>query len=62
MPAHQGFEQLAIVLERDGKYREAMLLCSMAMDDGWFGDWANRIERCQKKSNSWPDIDDSSPA
>jgi tetratricopeptide (TPR) repeat protein len=46
IPAHIGYTQLAIVLEKQKKYAEAIELCQQAKLQGWCGDWDKRIERC----------------
>lgn len=51
MPGHTGFKQLAIILEKQKKYDEAIKLCLKAKKQGWGGDWDKRIERCSKKLN-----------
>jgi len=49
LPGHKGYEQLAIILEKQKNYKEAIELCSQAEKQGWAGDWQKRIERCEKK-------------
>jgi tetratricopeptide (TPR) repeat protein len=49
LPSHTGYEQLAIILEREGRYREAIDLCEQAAKQGWAGSWRQRIERCEKR-------------
>ena len=49
MPGHIGYEQLAIVKEKETKYQEAINLCSKALNEGWNGEWQHRINRCEKK-------------
>ncbi len=49
LPSHKGYEQLAIVLEKQGDLQEAITLCQQAESEGWCGDWSHRIERCKKK-------------
>lgn len=51
LPSHTGFEQLAIILEKQKEYAKAIALCERAAEQGWAGDWPGRIERCQKKVN-----------
>ena len=48
LPTHRGYEQLAIILEKRGDYREVIDLCAQAQAQGWSGTWARRIERCKK--------------
>lgn len=52
LPSHTGYEQLAIILEKQKKYKEAINLIKQAQSEGWNGDWDKRIERCQKKASS----------
>lgn len=49
LTGHPGFEQLAIIRERQGQYHEAIQLCQQALAQGWAGDWEWRIRRCQSK-------------
>jgi len=49
LPLHTGYEQLAIILEKQKKFSEAIELCNEADKRGWAGDWQKRIERCNKK-------------
>ena len=49
LPAHTGFTQLAIIREKQKDYDEAIRLSKEAMSQGWFGDWENRIARCEKR-------------
>lgn len=49
LPAHVGYKQLAIVLEKEDKYPEVIRLMNQAISQGWNGDWEKRIERCEKK-------------
>jgi hypothetical protein len=49
LPAHRGYEQLAIILEKEGRFQDAIALSRQAESQGWAGDWARRIERCDKK-------------
>lgn len=49
LPTHVGFHQLAIVLEKQKKYQDAINLVEKAKSQGWSGDWDKRIERCAKK-------------
>lgn len=55
LPAHAGYKQLAIILDKQGKYEEAIDLVKQAKSQGWNGDWDKRIERLEvkkaKKSN-----------
>lgn len=49
LPAHVGFEQLAIIREKEKNFDEAIKISKEAMRRGWNGDWENRIFRCNKK-------------
>jgi len=49
LPSHKGYEQLAIILEKQKEYNETINLCESAMSQGWAGQWEKRIERCNKK-------------
>ena len=49
LPLHKGYEQLAIILEKQEKFDEVIKLCKEAMTQGWNGSWEKRIERCEKK-------------
>jgi len=49
LPGHKGFQQLAIILEKQGQFAEAIDLCRMADAQGWAGDWEGRVARCEKK-------------
>ena len=51
LPAHRGFEQLAIVRERDRDFEGAIGLSEEALRQGWAGDWEKRIARCQRRRN-----------
>jgi len=51
LPSHLGFEQLAIIEEKQGNYEETIKLSKEALKQGWRGDWEKRIERCMKKIN-----------
>ena len=49
LPAPHGFQQLAIIQEREKNYTEAIRLCREAMAQGWGGDWEKRIVRCENR-------------
>ena len=51
LPAHSGFQQLAIILERNKDYEGAIRLSQEALRQGWAGDWEKRIARCKQRSN-----------
>lgn len=48
LPAHTGYEQLSIILDKQGKRHEAIELCKKAEQEGWSGSWEKRIERYSK--------------
>jgi len=49
LPRHRGYEQLAIILEKEKKYNEAMRLCYEAKEATWNSDWNKRIATLQSK-------------
>lgn len=49
LPRHMGYQQLAIILEKEKNYKEAIDLCLEASNSGWNSDWNKRIERLNKK-------------
>ena len=49
LPSHRGFEQLAIIREKQRDFEAAIELASAAQEQGWSGDWAKRIARCEKR-------------
>jgi hypothetical protein len=50
LPANIGYQQLAIIREKQGDFESAINISQKACDEGWAGDWKNRIERCKKKA------------
>ena len=51
VPTHNGFEQLAIIREKEGNYAAAIRLSQAALKQGWRGvDWEGRIRRCKRKA------------
>jgi len=52
LPAHKGYHQLAIVLEKQKRYSDVISLCEKAKSQGWAGDWDKRIERCNKRAKT----------
>ena len=50
LPSHTGYEQLAIILEKQKNFENAIKLCEQAARQGWAGDWDKRIDRCKKKA------------
>jgi tetratricopeptide (TPR) repeat protein len=51
LPSHIGYQQLAIILEKQKEFDEAIELCRKAKKQRWSGDWDKRIERCKKNKN-----------
>jgi tetratricopeptide (TPR) repeat protein len=49
LPGHKGYEQLAIIYEKQGRFQDAIAVSEQAANQHWGGDWAKRIERCGKK-------------
>jgi len=49
LPSHKGYNQLAIILEKEKKYKEAIKICNEANEIGWNSDWNKRIIRLNKK-------------
>lgn len=49
LPRPVGYEQLAIIREKEKNYLEAIKLSKQAKEQGWDSDWDKRIERCEKK-------------
>ena len=49
LPSHKGYNQFAIILEKEKKYSEAINLYIEANDLGWTSDWDKRITRLKKK-------------
>ena len=51
LPVHSGYTRLVFMLEKQGRLTEAMCLCREARDQGWAGDWQNRIGRYQRQQS-----------
>lgn len=49
LPAHRGYEQLAIIREKQKDYADAIKICDKALKQGWNGNWQDRIERNIKR-------------
>lgn len=49
LPAHAGYSQLRIILEKQGKFDEAIEVCEQAKKQGWADDWDKMIETLNKK-------------
>jgi hypothetical protein len=50
LPAHIGYQQLAIIREKQGDFESAINISRKACGEGWAGDWKDRVERCKKKA------------
>ena len=46
LPRHVGYERLAVILEKNKEYDEAIRVCEEARRSGWNGDWERRAQRC----------------
>lgn len=49
LPSHRGYEQLAIIREKQGRLDDAIKLARNAKKAGWAGDWDKRIQRLEGK-------------
>lgn len=49
IPSHGGFNQMAIILEKEKRYIDAIQLCITAKNTGWPGDWDKRIIKLEAK-------------
>lgn len=49
LPRHIGFEQLAIIEEKQKNFEAAIGISQKTMEQGWAGTWQKRIERCRNK-------------
>lgn len=49
IPTHVGYIRLAIILEKEEQYELAIDYCKIAQNQGWNGDWSQRINRCSLK-------------
>lgn len=49
LPIHKGYEQLTIILKKEGRFEEVIKISKQAKKEGWAGDWDKRIEFAQKK-------------
>lgn len=52
LPSHYGYKQYSIILQKEKKYKEAISICSLALEQGWNGDWEKRIERLKTTANT----------
>jgi len=44
-----GYDYLVIILEKRKEYSEVIRLCTEAKNQGWEGNWDQRIDRCKKR-------------
>lgn len=49
LPAHVGYRQLRIILEKQGNFDQAIKLCELAKQEGWADDWDKQILTLNKK-------------
>lgn len=56
VPAHAGYRQLRIILEKQGRLDEARALCLQAKGQGWQDDWDKQIARIDKKAGKAPAV------
>nr|CAA6830517.1 MAG: Unknown protein [uncultured Thiotrichaceae bacterium] len=49
LPTHTGYNQLALILEEDKRYDNAIALCKQAIKQGWPDDWQSRITHYQRQ-------------
>lgn len=49
LPAHVGYTQLVIILEKQKDYLTAIRLAKQAKEQGWNDDWDKRIARCEER-------------
>jgi hypothetical protein len=49
LPRHIGFQQMCILLEKDGDFKGALRLAKRAFREGWDGDWDRRIPKLEKR-------------
>lgn len=54
LPAHGGYRQLRIILEKQGNFDQAIELCEIAKQEGWADDWDKQIITLNKKSRNLP--------
>ena len=46
---HPGFNQLAVILDKQSRWPEAIEICRVAQRQGWAGDWTSQIDRYETK-------------
>jgi hypothetical protein len=49
MTPHTGYKRLCMIREKQGDYEAVLQLATQAKEEGWLGDWNERIERAKKK-------------
>jgi len=49
MPRHYGYDQLAIIYEKQGRFMEAIELCELGKSQGWSNEFDKRLIRLRKK-------------
>ena len=49
LPMHMGFQQLAIIREKQKDYEAVIRISERALKEGWIGDCERRIEKAKKK-------------
>jgi len=49
IPRHYGYDQLAIIYEKQGKFKEAIKLCETGRSQGWANEFDKRLVRLRKK-------------
>lgn len=49
LPRHSGYDQLAIILEKQKDFQDALEICVKGKSEGWSNDFDKRIARLEKK-------------
>ena len=49
LPVHMGFQMMAVLLEQEGSFAQAIELCKQARFQGWSGNWTWRIGTLARK-------------
>lgn len=44
LPSHAGYKQLAIIYKKEKRWDDVIALCEQAIDQGWNGNWEDRID------------------
>lgn len=57
LPRHTGYEQLAIIYEKQGKLEEAIAICEQGRVQGWANDFEKRLTRLNKRFTKFKDKD-----